>query len=168
MIKKRLVGSVVVVIILFFLLRVFIAYPDTNNNCIPESFNEDFNKITLNEYFDLDRSYECKEWDEIIITGRDIYSKPLFFLSSGYILPDYNDYLEHPDYIYFIFFANNGKIISKPIPFGNGQFIFSQNFNRFNFFKAKRKNAKFKLRLFDSLRYEKLTTLEWTPGGTNR
>ena len=82
----------------------------------------------------------------------------MIYLTSDVLIPDY-DYSNINEGTYLLFFLDGNSPISKPIEFGGSDFIFSNNFNRFNYVKIDRDEAKFIYKKYEHSDFE-LYTLE--------
>lgn len=112
--------------------------------CFKGEFDTLFNgQQTLkdNGLINLNKSILCEEWDEILILGKLSHNRLMASAISRVVIPDfpYQEYVDHN----FIFFIRDNRVISGVIPFGDGNFLFSHNFNRLNYIKLKRANSKF-------------------------
>ena len=159
--KKKYLIILLVVIILIFSINLFVKInklSSVSNNCLTEKFNKEFkfdsiDELKLNSEYDFDKIFDCTEWDEILVIQAPYVNRLLLYIKSGIILPDY-DYINTSQNIYFLFFINNGNVITKPIPFGSDKFVFS------NYLKNSREDTNFIYKRFENSHFDGLFTLE--------
>ena len=172
--KKKYLIILFSFITLIFTLNIFIKIrklSSLSDNCLTEKFNKEFkfdsiNKLKLNFEYDFDEIFDCKEWDEILVVQAPYINRTLLYIKSGIILPGY-DYINSSEDSHFLFFINNGNVITKPIRFGSNNFIFSNNFKTSNYLKSSRENSKFKYKRFENSHYDGLFTLELSGNKSN-
>ncbi len=162
------------IILILFILSFVIIYSYIKFNkttilpktCLTETFNENFknlDKIKVNSEYNFSAIFNCKDWDEIIIIGGPVFSRTMIYTTSGIILPKV-DYLNYTEGTIFLFFIKKNRIISEPIPIWHPNFIFSQNFNRYNYLKVGREKSRFIYKPFEHSEFE-LFTLELIDNG---
>jgi len=158
----------IIIIIGFIILMLasrFVFKNIKNSNlsitCLTERFNNEFNLLEiskLNSEFNFHEKFECYDWNKIIIVEAPYVNRFLIYFSSSILLPDY-DYSNISEGTYLLFFLDGNYPVSKPIEFGRNDFIFSNNFNRFNYLKIDRDKTKFIYKKFEHSDFE-LYTLE--------
>ena len=162
--KKYIILLIAIVILVFtfdLLLKVR-KVSNLSNTCLIESFNETFSNIEnlpLNSEYEFSEIFDCNDWDEFLIVQAPYVNRPLIYIMSGGILLPKYDYINASDNTYFLFFIENRNIVNNPIVFSDPYFIFSQNFNNFNYVKIDRLKANFIYKKFENSDFD-LYTLE--------
>jgi hypothetical protein len=162
--KKKKIILIIGFIALVFLSRLVIKNVKNSKlskTCLIDSFNKKFNDLDnakLNSVFNFNESINCIDWNKILIVEAPYVHRSLIYLTSDVLIPDY-DYSNINEGTYLLFFLDGNSPISKPIEFGGSDFIFSNNFNRFNYVKIDRDEAKFIYKKYEHSDFE-LYTLE--------
>ncbi|UPQ80461.1 hypothetical protein M0M57_06380 [Flavobacterium azooxidireducens] len=131
---------------LLLIIVIVLVFKFSNGNNLKDScLNEQYipiESLSVGAEFDFKKVFNCKPWDYIIVIDKvNLINRINIFFKTGKILPNY-EYEEYPDHTYFLFFFDNGSIISKPIHFGSPNFIFVEGFNS-NFMKIEKENSIF-------------------------
>ncbi len=153
---------IVGVLIFIIALRLFIKKSQNSKLseiCLTDKFVEEFSSLNnVRVMFDFNKLFNCDDWDKVFVVEAPYINRALIYLGSDVLLPDY-DYNNINEGTYILFFLNGNTPMGKPIKFTRDNFIFSNNFNRLNFLKINKEEAKFVYKKYEHTDYN-LWTLE--------
>ncbi len=163
--KSKVVFKIFIGFLLYFFLSFSYKFLSNNflsDTCLTTTFNKhfiDLSALKINSTYDFDVMFNCKKWDEILITDTHYYIRSVGYISSGVLVPSY-DQFQYAEGSYFVYFLKNNIIVNNPIQLYGNNFIFSPKLKNGNFIKIKRKNAKFIYKKFEHSDYD-LNTLDF-------